>query len=97
MAPSVNGRCSTGVANVLSTTTTTPALCPIAAMAAKSKTLSSGLDGVSSQIMRVAGRSAFSTFFGSVMSTEVASMPSGRMTLSNKRNVPPYTSSQATT
>jgi hypothetical protein len=58
-----------------------------------SKILSSGLDGVSSQIKRVSLRSALATSAGSVMSTKDAWSPMGRITLSKRRKVPPYTSS----
>ena len=59
-----------------------------------SKILSIGFDGVSSQIIRVVGRSAARhPGRDRVMSTKVASMPSGFITLSKMRNVPPYTSS----
>lgn len=68
-APSASGRCSSGVAKVLSATTSAPAAWPISANAAMSQTFSSGFDGVSihstasgvAQAARTASRSAMST------------------------------------
>ena len=78
-----------GVANVWSTPTIAPAFFAIAAIAAMSKILSIGFDGVSSQSIRVFGRIASRTFAGSLRSMNVASRPNCFITLSKMRNVPP--------
>ena len=59
-APSASGCCSSGVANVLSTTVTNAGARAIAAQAAMSVIRSSGFDGVSSQSSFVSGRMAAS-------------------------------------
>ena len=57
-APSASGRCSAGVANVLSTTTRAPAAWAVAATAPMSTIFSIGFDGVSIQTSFVIGPSA---------------------------------------
>ena len=57
-APRDSGCCSAGEANVLSTTTRTPAAWASADTAAMSTIFSSGLEGVSIQTNRVRGRIA---------------------------------------
>ena len=52
-APRVSGCCSAGEAKVLSTNTVAPAACPISLIATISAIDSSGLVGVSTQIIRV--------------------------------------------
>ena len=88
-APSASGRCSAGVANVLSTTTVAPASCATAATAAMSTIFSSGFDGVSIQTNRVSSRSAPRTASGSPMSTVVQVRPHGPSTFVSRRYVPP--------
>ena len=67
-APHSSGRWWTGVANVLSTATSTPS--PAASITAgTSITLSVGFVGVSTQISLVSGRSAARTASRSVWST----------------------------
>ena len=68
-APSSSGRWSTGVANVLSTTTRAPASCAIAATAGRSTILSIGFDGVSTHTSLVLGRIAVRSAVASAMST----------------------------
>ena len=76
--PSSSGRCSTGVAHVLSTTVRAPMVLASATIARMSVTCRRGLDGVSIQINRVEGVSARFTAPGSVMSTNVVSQPPAR-------------------
>ena len=52
-APSENGCWNTGVAKVLSTTTSAPLACAMSAIASMSDTIRRGLVGVSSQTSRV--------------------------------------------
>ncbi len=96
-APRAKGCWSTGEANVLSTTTRTERALAIAEMAAISANLRVGLVGVSNHTKRVLGVIAACNFAKSVRSTKLDSIPNGFITLSNRRNVPPYTSSPETT
>src|SRR5712692_7580682 len=96
-APRCSGCCRYGVANVLSTQTIAPWLCATSLTASMSTTRSSGLVGDSSHTKRVDGVIAFSTASRSVASTAVKVSPNRFITLSNSRNVPPYTSSMYTT
>ena len=96
-APRRSGFWRNGVAKVLSTASRAPARFANSAMLRMSTTFSIGFVGVSTQKSFVSGRTAASVASGSVMSARVASMPSLENTLSIKRNVPPYTSSQRTT
>jgi hypothetical protein len=73
-APSSIGRCKYGEQNVLSTATSWPGV-RIAAMAAMSITVKSGLVGVSTQKSFVAGVTAARTASRSFMSTNVVVMP----------------------
>ena len=88
-APRAMGCCSTGVANVLSTTTRKPAARPMAAHAAISVTFSSGLDGVSSQSNRVSGRMASFTAARLPVSTNVKSTPNFAKSFTKIRHAPP--------
>src|SRR6478609_4499463 len=92
-APSAKGRCSTGEAKVLSTTTRTERALAIAEMAEMSANLRVGLVGVSNHTKRVVGLNAASNFDSWLRSTKLDSSPNGFITLSNRRKVPPYTSS----
>ena len=74
-APSSSGRVSTGVANVLSTPSSTPRRRAISAQAAMSVIDSSGLPGVSIHNSLVRGVMARSSAARSVESTSVTSMP----------------------
>src|SRR6266704_3192961 len=96
-APRCSGCCRYGVANVLSTHTIAPWLCATSLTASMSTTRSNGLVGDSSHTSRVDGVIAFSTASRSVASTAVKVIPNRFITLSNSRNVPPYTSSMYTT
>ena len=89
VAPSPSGCWIIGVAKVLSTMTGTPLRLAMAHTRSMSKTLSIGLEGVSSQTIFVSGRKDASVSARSVMSTKVALMPMGPMTLSMMRKVPP--------
>ena len=74
-APSSSGRCSAGVQNTLSTTSSAPACFAISARASMSETSVSGLDGVSrnsSRVLRPQRRRHSSTRVGE---TKVVSMP----------------------
>ena len=88
-APSCSGRCRTGVANVLSTTTSAPAACATEATASMSTIFSSGFDGVSIQTTRVSSRIDARTVCGSVRSHAVCVIPQVANTLSSSRWVPP--------
>ena len=88
-APRASGRCSAGEANVLSTTTRTPAAWASADTAAMSTIFSSGLEGVSIQTKRVRGRSAAANASRSVRSHVVTSSPHGPNTSVSSRYVPP--------
>ena len=68
-APSSSGRWSTGVANVLSTTTRAPAPCAISATADRSTILSNGFEGVSTHTSLVLGRIADRSAASSARST----------------------------
>jgi hypothetical protein len=86
VAPSSRGRCSAGVANVLSTHTGTRARRATSIDAARSTTRSSGFVGLSSHTILVSGRSAASRFAGSANETKVVVMPADwRKTLSKSR------------
>ena len=74
-APSSSGRCSAGVAKVLSTAASAPTSRAAAMAPARSTTLSSGLDGDSSQTSRVSGVSAWRSAPRSAMSTIEARIP----------------------
>ena len=88
-APSSSGRCSAGVANVLSTTTRAPASCAAWATAPTSTTRSIGFDGVSSQTTRVSSRRAPRRSSRSVRSTTEYDSPQGSSTVDRSRYVPP--------
>ena len=82
-------RCSNGVANVLSTTTGTPAAWAAAHTAARSMTFSSGLVGLSR--IRAGECSAMASIAaGSVKSTHTVWTPNLANTCSNMRTVQPY-------
>ena len=70
-APSSSGRCSSGVANVLSTATIAPCACAARAIAAMSATSSAGLVGDSNHTI-AASAHASATAAVSVMSTNTA-------------------------
>src|SRR5579872_3562189 len=74
-APSSSGRCSSGVAQVLSHATRAPDFLAIAVIARMSQTVSRGFDGVSVQINRVPGVTARSIAPRSRMSTNVDFSP----------------------
>ena len=74
-APSNNGCWPSGVAKVLSTTTNTPSLWPIAASASISTTCNVGLTGDSSHNNLVSGFIAASTAARSEQSTKSVSKP----------------------
>ena len=75
-----------GVAKVLSHTASTRCRCASAATAARSTSFSSGLVGVSTQTMRVSGRSAASSAAVSDRSTNATWCPAERLrTFSNSR------------
>ena len=96
--PSSSGRCTNGLANVLSATAIKPCSRAICASAARSASFSSGLLGVSTHSILVSGRIAARTASRFARSTKVKSVFAlRRRTRSNRRNVPPYRSSLATT
>ena len=68
-APNESGRCSIGVANVLSVTSRTPSACAMSPRARRSARNIIGLVGVSQKSIFVFGRIAASTFSMSRMST----------------------------
>ena len=74
-APSASGRCSTGVAKVLSQASSAPCACAMRASAAMSLIFMRGLDGVSAQIIATLPAQAVATASRSAMSTATASMP----------------------
>jgi hypothetical protein len=74
-APSANGRWSTGVANVLSTTAIAPARCASSMAPARSMTRSSGFDGLSSHTTFAGFASAAASRDRSVMSTTSVTIP----------------------
>src|SRR5665213_1685037 len=84
-APCSIGRCSTGVASVLSQTSCAPASCASRAAASRSVMRSIGFDGVSTNTMRVAGRIAAASAPGSVQSAYVTASPHGTNTSSSIR------------
>jgi hypothetical protein len=88
-APSSRGRWSAGVANVLSTTTRTPAACAVAAAAARSTIRSHGFVGVSTHTYLVVSRIAPASASGSVRSHTVTCRPQGSRTFVISRCVPP--------
>ena len=97
-APSAIGCCSAGDANVLSTTTSTPASLPSSVSAAMSEIFISGFDGVSTQsTLVVPSSTAARTASRSLVSTVVWRMPQPPKTLRMSRCVPPYTSLPITT
>ena len=77
-----------GLAQVLSQTQRAPADREMDAISAMSVILSRGLDGVSTQIMRVLGWTARRTLSASVMSTKVVWRPHGAKTSRSRRAVP---------
>ena len=95
-APSASGCCRYGEAKVLSTTSSAPASRATAASAATSAMDSSGLVGVSTQMIFVLSRTAARTWSASAMGTAVHSTPHSWATLANSRYVPPYASSGMT-
>ena len=74
-APRLSGFCWTSPEKVLSTVKTAPASLAMAAMAAMSLTRVVGLEGVSTWMTFVLGRTAARTAAGSVVSTSVSSTP----------------------
>ena len=74
-APSSSGRCSTGLAKVLSTATSAPAPCTSSLTASRSTMRRSGLVGDSSQTRRVRSVIAAAIASGSVGSTAVKREP----------------------
>ncbi len=88
-APRVNGCCSAGDANVLSTNTFAECSAPSSTIAAISTIDSSGLVGVSTQINRVLAVIAARTASRSDSATGVCCTPHWVNTLSISRNVPP--------
>jgi hypothetical protein len=68
-APSGIGRCTAGLANVLSTTSRRPCFRAISAVFAMSVSRSTGLVGVSTNTIRVLDRTASSTSSGLDVST----------------------------
>ena len=84
------GRCTQGLAKVLSQTVMMPRLRAAAASAERSTSFSSGLVGVSTQSMRVSGRIAASKAAVSVRSTKLkASLAERSRTRSKSRRLPP--------
>ena len=96
-APWSSGRWSTGVRNVLSTASLTPASFAISAQARISVRSSVGFAGVSTKINLVFGWTARRTSSVSVESTNVHSIPYGLSNCWNRRVVPPYTPRPQTT
>ncbi len=96
-APSSSGRCSTGDAKVLSTTTMISRSRTRSLHAAMSVIVIIGFVGVSRYSILVLGRSAARTCSSSDVSTYVNSSPYFSRTWWNRRNVPPYMFSAATT
>ena len=95
--PRSSGRCTHGLAKVLSAPASTPRRRASAATAARSASFSVGLVGLSTHSSFVSGRIARSTASRSVKSTRVAVSPIERCrTRSSSRNVPPYRSSVVT-
>src|SRR4051794_28507376 len=88
-APQDSGRHTAGEANVLSTTSGTPASRQTAANAGRSDTAVVGLAIVSAQTSAVSSRSAARTASASVASTNVASTPNRMSTCWSTPNVPP--------
>ena len=85
-APSASGRCSSGVAKVLSTTTIAPDARPIPARLAMSLIFINGFDGVSIHSIDTGVAHAARTASRSPMSTTLATMPrSGRYSWNNMR------------
>ena len=74
-APRSSGRWRAGVANVLSTSVRAPAFFASAAIAARSATFRSGLDGDSTRTSFVSGRIAFATAARSSIGQNVAVRP----------------------
>ncbi len=88
-APSANGFCSTGVANVLSTTTIAPRSWASSLIASMSTMRSHGLLGVSTQTIRVPGCHAAATASRSPSGTVSTARPAGACTWTARRMVPP--------
>jgi hypothetical protein len=85
-APNASGRCSNGVANVLSTTASPPAAWASSDSAAMSLIFSSGLDGVSIHSIASGAAQAARTASRSAMSPVSTAMPrSGRNSPNNMR------------
>ena len=88
--PSSSGRWIQGLAKVLSATAMRSRPRAIFATAARSINLSSGLLGVSTQIIFVSGRIAAERLAGSAISTKLVLKFAERLrTFSNRRYVPP--------
>ena len=96
-APNSSGRCTYGVAKVLSTASSASCSRARPASAAMSAMPSSGLVGVSHQISRVCGRIAARTWSRSPSQAGVKSSPHRSSTRAKSRNVPPYASFGITT
>ena len=88
-APSAAGFCSTGVAKALSTASSAPASCAMAASAAMSHTSVSGLVGVSANSSFVFGLTAARHSATSVCETKVVSTPNLPNSLANRFSVEP--------
>jgi len=95
-APSSRGRCSIGVANVLSTRTRAPCSCAIRATAAMSVSTIVGLAGVSTKTTLVSGVMAASTAPRSEVSTNVERTPKRLKSRSITTRDGPYTESVPT-
>ena len=89
-APRARGCCRHGLAKVLSTTSARPRGWVMAAIAAMSESRMTGLVGVSTNTIFVAGSMARATAAGSDVSTYVKRRPDRVSTRSNSRYVPPY-------
>ncbi len=88
--PSSSGRCTQGLAKVLSAAQRMPRARQISAIARRSARRSSGLVGVSTQTSLVSGVSAACRRAGSVRSTKLKRWPAlAFLTRSNRRKVPP--------
>ena len=97
-APSASGFCSTGVAKQLSTASSAPASCAIAASATMSHTSVSGLVGVSANSRRVLpGRTAARHSAMSVCDTKLVSTPKRANSLPSSRRVEPNMEREHTT
>ena len=93
-APKANTGCSAAVRKVLSTASSTPALCATEATAATSVSFNVGLAGVSIKISLVRGSTAAATARTSEVSTKLARTPTPSNIWRKRRTVPPYTTSE---